>query len=201
MPIHIGSFALPSIETKKEAWQIGTRETAGGYVYPLPRTQLRPLARDAFAWTWKVDRFPSVKTADPSAKEADDYAVRVGILIRGNGEASMPGDLEKVASKLQDKVSYVLFYSACDRKELLRRCFKNPFSDRVINCLIPAGGKPTPVRVFPLDDLKSVISISSEVEARLSAIGIWIFADSDNSKSESQATLAQLRIEDRREGK
>lgn len=196
-PVPIGSFALPTVQTSKSGWEIQTAGTAGGFLYPFGADRVRALSDLNLSWSWKVHRFPTLAKTDVNEKDADDFALRVGVLIGGDGEASLPKDFEKAVRGLNDKVSYVLFYSATDRKEYAGKCFKSPFSNRVVNCLKSAGLEPSSVRVTPLSDLVSVLPVSPSLQGRLVATGIWVFADSDNSKSTSQATLSHLEVEEK----
>ena len=196
-PVPVGSFALPSIQSSKNGWQIQTAGTAGGFLYPFGADRVRALSDLNLSWSWKVDLFPTLAKTDVNEKDADDFALRVGLVIGGDGEASLPKDFDKAVHGLKDKVSYVLFYSATDRKEYAGKCFKSPFSNRVVNCLKMAGRDLNSVRVTPLSDLLSVLPVSPSLQGRLIATGIWVFADSDNSKSASQATLSQLKVEER----
>ncbi len=182
------------MHSENSGWEIRTKGTAGGFTYLLSQNQRSPLSEVEVVWNWSVDRFPNPSEASPLDKEADDYALRVGVLIRGDGEVKLPDSLKDAVRNLGGNVSYVVFYSATNKKDWSGKCLLNPFSERVINCLRLAGKKLSEVRAFPLTDLQSVIPLKSLASSRLESIGLWVFADSDNSKSESQAHLQHLKI-------
>lgn len=190
----MGSSELPEVHSKNSGWEIRTKGTAGGFTHLLSQNARSPLSDVELVWDWSVGRFPNPVGASPSDKEADDYALRVGILIRGDGEVKLPDSLKEAVLNLGGKVSYVVFYSATNKKDWAGKCLPNPYSERVINCFRLARKTFSQVRAFPLTDLESVIPLKSEASTRLESIGLWVFADSDNSKSESRAHLQHLKI-------
>ncbi len=190
----MGTLDLPSIQSASGGWKVETEGAAGGYAYLLPEKERRRLVETNLLWSWSVDQFPVTRATSPSDKAADDYALRIGLLIRGNGELQMPQSLAEAALKSVGKISYILFYSATERPDWNNRCFRNPYNDRVFNCLRLASGKRSEVRPSPYSDLSTVLSLSDESLSKLEAAGIWIFADSDNSKTKSKARLYDLKV-------
>ena len=192
-PIPINSMTLPKFESAEKTWKITTKENAGGMAWVFPKRE--HFDNPAIYWTWKVEQFPEVSTYSPLRKKGDDYALRVGTLISGDKEMDLPPELAKVAQKFSLKLSYIVFYLATDRKEWEGRCEPNPFSDRVLNCFRITGKKFTDRTERPLQDLSKALNLSPTVQSKLSVAGLWVFADSDNSKSQSVSYLKDLKVE------
>lgn len=193
-PVRIGSLELPAFQSDDSVWQVSTKATAGGFAYFLPEAERAALSAVTLSWSWRVDRFPTARGDSPEKKAADDYALRVGVLILGDGEAKLSAEFKDATRNLGAKISYVVFYSATDKKDWAGKCFPNPYSERVINCLRMAKQDFSEVLAHPLLDLESVIPISLETRAKLRSAGVWIFADSDNSKTETVASLRGLKF-------
>lgn len=189
----MGNTDFPLIQSAIDGWKVETKAGAGGYAYLFPENERKRLADTNLLWSWSVKEFPQTKAVTPLDKGADDYALRVGLLVRGNGEVQMPPALKEAARKC-GIVSYVLFYSATDKRDLANQCFKNPFNDRVVDCLEFASEQRSEVKSSPLLDLSGVLTLSKDDLSKLEVVGVWIFADSDNSKSTSKAHLYQLRL-------
>jgi len=49
-------------------------------------------------------------------------------------------------------------------------------------------------KAAPFQDLKKQASLSDEQMKKLKLFGVWIFADSDNSDSSSNAYLAEIKL-------
>lgn len=189
----MGNIEFPSIQPKIDGWKVETKAGAGGYAYLFSEKERRRLTDANLLWSWSVEEFPQTKAASPLEKATDDYALRVGLLVRGDGEVQVPPTLQEAARKCGG-VSYVLFYSATHKRDLVNQCFKNPFNERVVDCLKFADGKQSGVKSSPLSDLSRALSLPSDTLSKLEVIGVWIFADSDNSKSKSKAHLYKLRF-------
>ncbi len=65
-------------------------------------------------------------------------------------------------------------------------CALSPYSDRIVNCLLPANHS---LRSFDKEPLKDLIRITKTSIEDLKVIGAWVFSDSDNLKSQCKATL------------
>lgn len=190
----MGTLDLPLFQPENGGWKIETAATAGGYAYLFPEKERKRLTETNLLWTWSIAQFPVTKAASPLDKAADDYALRVGLLVRGDGEVQMPPNLQEASRRIGGNISYVLFYSATDRRDWADQCFRNPYNDRVVDCLKLADRKRSDIRPLPFSDLSKALSLPNEILSKLEVVGVWIFADSDNSKTRSKAHLYQLSV-------
>jgi hypothetical protein len=177
-------------ETKQE-WTISTKDSAGGYVYLLPDVETGDIS-----WEWSVQKFPSARPVFPFDKKNDDYAVRVGVLFWSGGKSlSLPSSMEKILEAKKLVVSHALLYGAVSETSSDLRCGSSPYQDRIVYCPKPARTEITKTTVSPIRDIADALHLDDVEKKRLRIVGFWVFADSDNSSSESVATLRNLEIE------
>ncbi len=179
---------LPAVTETNSTWKITSDHSAGGYFYELPKEN----PRTVISWQWKVDTFPSVTPRKPFDKASDDYPLRVGIVLT-NGDDNIrvpPG----IKTKELPKISYVAFYVASNLPEKECACDTSAYNKYILTCQVPVGKEITRVKKQPIEETARHFHLEGEKRA-LKALGIWIFADSDNSKSKSDATLGRLEME------
>ena len=194
VPVPIGSQPLPQVESLGGGWRIQTQGNAGGWAFLLPQP-IGPQAK--LAWEWKVAQFPSAQTQFPFEKGSDDYAIRVGALLtNGSDEIRAPQAMKKLLQDHQVKLSYVVFYSATrSAPPTEKRCGLSPYSDQIVYCLIEVGPQVSKSQVQPIEEAIQAFKLPSTQRAKLKLLGLWLFADSDNTKSSSKAELSGLKVE------
>lgn len=75
------------------------------------------------------------------------------------------------------------------------KCTRSPFHDAFMNCFVPLEVKAKQsVTVLPIPDIQSAWMLNRMELESLQIIGIWIFADSDNSESKSKAWIENIRF-------
>jgi hypothetical protein len=194
VPVRMGPLPFPSFVEKQSGWEIQTEASAGGQAYCIPPGRRLPLAHTQLQWEWKVDEFPVTSATSPLEKKSDDFALRVGLLLSGDGAVALPPDLAKLADKLSAEVSYVVFYATTNNEAWANRCTINPFSKRVLNCLVLAGPQLSKGRANPHTDVQTALGLPTEKISKLQAVGLWIFADSDNSKTKSKGFIKNIQL-------
>ncbi|MGE0633451.1 MAG: hypothetical protein AB7O96_13650 [Pseudobdellovibrionaceae bacterium] len=187
-PVQINSHPMPIVTDENSAWKIVTKDGAGGYAYIFNDGESATQA----SWDWKVTKFPKVEVKLPFLKQSDDFAVRIGFLIEGESASiSIPSQIEKLF-KSKKKISNIIFYQPIPRTDQNREaCGLSPYQKEILYCLKFAKGEFETKKATPLEDLGKHIALRSK---NLKIIGIWIFSDSDNSHSESEAYLKNLKM-------
>lgn len=184
-----------TIITDGGRWNVSTKNSAGGYAYLFPNPTTIGASGVRVSWRWQVRKFPRMTSILPFHKTNDDYALRIGILVaNGSGNIRVPPSIQGLLNARQSKLSYVLFYCAKPLTQEGDSCGKNPYNDRILNCLRPATDQSMDISVAPLEDLARTFQLSYEQAQKLQIIGVWIFADSDNTRSESDADLESIRV-------
>ena len=195
--VPIGKMPLPNIKEHQGVWEIATNGNAGGIAYLLPEKTRNETHAPVLSWTWNVEKFPAVRDKSPLSKDGDDYAIRVGALVSGDRAMRIPTDLAKIVEPLGIMISYVVFYSATDRESWTNRCAVSPYSERIITCFRSVGAKLSSQTEAPLKDLGNTLSLQPSERSKLGLVGVWIFADSDNSKSSSLSHLGNISVDGR----
>jgi len=133
--------------------------------------------------------------SDAKNKKNDDYAMRVGVLFSdGVRSMTMPEGLKVQITQKGHALSHVVFYCAAPLGDSGGECIHNPYSDSVVNCLKSAGATKKKENVFPVSDLRKNIAASDLDASKLKIIGLWLFADSDNVESDSDAWVSELKF-------
>ncbi|MBC7693803.1 MAG: DUF3047 domain-containing protein [Methylotenera sp.] len=195
---------FPVITEMKNAWRLQSTHSAGGYVYWLPEP-LRVTDENGgnlkqvfeATWKWKVLRLPKTQPKIPVTKNNDDFAVRVGFLWSDgkNRLSAMDGVQKKL--KVRHEVSEVLLYNAVADVDPTHSCGASPYDAKILYCLLPSTPQMQEVQVFPLGDLLKSLEPEAkrEIAVRpLSLIGLWVFSDSDDSKSSAESQLMDLTV-------
>jgi len=191
-PIPIKS-TLPKVVGTDSSWQVTTNNSAGGFFYKLTAPAEGDFSK--ISWKWRVDKFPTVTPKAPFTKDTDDYALRVGVVFSNHKKnIKLHSEIEKAVGS-EAKVSYVVFYNASSLASSECVCEKSPYNDYILNCQIPVQKEFSNVERSPVVDLIKGFKVGAEESKKIRVVGIWIFADSDNSHSESEAYLANLRVE------
>jgi len=179
---------------RENAWEISTNNSAGGYAHLFPEPIEKKGKDLQVTWSWSTQVFPKINSKNLFQKDGDDFPLRIGVLLSGGGsEISVPMDLKKTLDSRNYRVSHIMFYSAAqlDQKSPIEG--KSPYSSKIAYQLIPNSDASQLTAVNPFADVKRLFKFDSEKLESLKIIGLWIFADSDNSRSSSLATLENLR--------
>ena len=192
--VNLPSKEIPIVTAVDGGFRLTTRHSAGGFAYLL-QNPIEVTDEMKLSWQWMISRFPSTIISKAVDKNNDDYALRVGVLFSdGKRTMTMPPSLKDQLSKNGRNLSYVVFYCATPESEPVPTCIQNPFSSNVLNCLKRAGTTKKQESVFPGLDLKRSMALSGQETSQLKIIGLWLFADSDNAASESDAWVSQLEL-------
>lgn len=193
-PVPINSGPLPQISSAKNEWTIETNKTAGGYVYLLP--EKISLASTRINWDWKVLKYPEVKVSIPFQRKNDDFAIRLGVLVEGTKSViDIPKSMSNSLDSKKYKLSYIVFYSAA--QEGGEQCDRSPYQNHILYSLKQGSSEWSGVSASPSADLSRQFHLSDSEIKNLKIIGVWLFADSDNSKSQSQGFIRNIRIEEK----
>ncbi|MCB0404637.1 MAG: DUF3047 domain-containing protein [Bdellovibrionales bacterium] len=179
----------PKLSESNRQLTIETENAAGGYVYIFPK----PVAIEAntrLGWKWAISKFPQKEIRLPLKKSTDDFAVRIGVLLSdGTSRISLPGNLQKALPKSLP-LSYVLFYCATPQEDPKMVCEVSPYHKNFVNCMKKASQNKESIAELPLRDLASAKNLGKK--PNLKAVGLWLFADSDNLKTRSEAQVSDL---------
>jgi hypothetical protein len=193
LPVEI--HGLPEIREAADQWLIKSDKTAGGYVYLLPKAN-RPTETSMTAlWKWKVSQFPNTRPSLPFDKKSDDYALRVGFLFHGPEKPlPLPTPFQKLLAEKNETVTAVLLYNAVTAPLGKGLCGPSPYHERIVYCIQGATSDYSEVSRQPFADLKIVAKESRPAGEHTELIGLWVFADSDDSSSWSEGSLRDLQI-------
>lgn len=196
--IPIGSQKLPSVAVNDGQWGITTNGNAGGYAHFFDPNTLANVPKE-LRWSWRVIEFPKVNPEIPFQKKTDDYALRVGALVSIPGNPiQLPQSLKKKLPANQVPPSFVVFYGAVrsthKQEKSTDRCAPSPYNARILHCLIGAHATFENMTRSPLEDAARHLNSPDFSQAKARFIGLWIFADSDNSQSSSQALIKELSV-------
>ncbi len=195
-PVQINTYSMPVVTDESSTWKIVSKNGAGGYAYIFKESfDKEPLIRAS--WDWTVTKFPNVEIKLPFSKQNDDFAVRVGFLISGGSNSiSIPDSIEKLFGTEKKKIANIVFYQAIpSTKGNQESCGESPYQKGITYCLRFATADFESQKVKPTDDV--IKNKDSSAASNLKIIGLWIFSDSDNSHSESEAYLRNLKLEQR----
>jgi hypothetical protein len=197
--VPISGKAMPELRGVNQTWTLKTRGSAGGYVHFLEKPITLESGYVSISWEWMVRKFPRTRPVLPFVKSEDDYAIRIGALI-SDGEKQIPvhGDFKKILEERKQTVAFVLFYCAVPIEQMKffekSSCGSSPYHDHVANCVLPAGEPWSKNAVSPFKDAMGSFQVSDSQRKKLTLIGFWIFADSDNSNSDSEAELKPISV-------
>ncbi|MEZ4752180.1 MAG: DUF3047 domain-containing protein [Bdellovibrionota bacterium] len=192
LPNAVHFKGTPKLSLEGKAFRIETVEAAGGYIYLLPEPVTLTKEKGQFRWKWSVQRFPQKVLRLPLTKKTDDFAVRIGLLLSdGTSKISLPSTLQAKLNPAHP-LSYVLFYCASPQKETTPVCEQSPYQGNFVNCMKRASGTRESNERFPWRDLASVEKV--EASTSLQVIGVWLFADSDNNGTRSEAHVSGMEL-------
>lgn len=179
----------PTLKENNKQLVIETQNASGGYVHlfsePIPIG-----ANTRLDWKWAIAKFPQEVMQLPLKKSTDDFAVRIGLLLSdGTSRISLPGGLQKSLPR-DEPLSYVLFYCATPQVDPKMVCELSPYHKSFVNCMKRASPKTERNSGFPLRDLISAKNLGPKPS--LKVLGLWLFADSDNLETRSEASVSEL---------
>ena len=194
-PVHVNTHPMPVVTEEKSTWKIVSRDGAGGYAFIFKEAFDKDQLIQA-SWDWKVTRFPNVEIRLPFSKQNDDFALRVGFLISGGSTSiTIPDSIEKLFGTEKKKISNIIFYQAIrSTKGNQEACGESPYQKGITYCLRFANTEFETLKVKPTSDL--IKNQKPNLPNNLKVVGLWIFSDSDNSHSESEAYLKNLKMEE-----
>lgn len=179
----------PDYEFIKQGIQIESDDDLGGYAYKLSRP-IELSQKTKVRIEWNVKKYPNVTPRKPFVKKQDDYPVRVGLILSGGVKAKIPSSVTKRLPFKQD-ISNIVYYGPAKSKEKKElQCGNSPHNDYAVYCAILAPEGENKVEDQPLIRLQEVKSLNYPTKL----LGIWIFADTDDSESESKVLLKKIEI-------
>lgn len=194
-PVPIGSQKLPEVNSTGGECGIKTDRNAGGFACLLPESTDPSSHSVRLSWEWRVSTFPKTAPKIPFEKSSDDYALRVGALLSDSEEGiKVPRRIEELLKEKGLKLSYVVFYCAVPALPDGPVCAISPYNDHIVNCLVGADSKYKRVAASPIDDAMKYFKLPESEKRLLKVIGLWLFADSDNSHSSSDASFKKVEI-------
>lgn len=193
-PVQVNSHPMPVVTNENSTWKIVSKDGAGGYAYIFKESLSREQVTQA-SWDWKVTKFPNVEIKLPFLKQNDDFAVRVGFLISGGSTSiSIPRSIEKLFGTARKQISNIIFYQAIrSTKGNQETCGESPYQKGITYCLRFADAEFKTQTIKPINDV--IKTPNPNPANNLKVVGLWIFSDSDNSHSESEAHLRNLKLE------
>ena len=193
--VPIGSQRIPDLIANEKEWRVKTEGNAGGFAYLTPQSTDSASRLVQVHWDWRVETFPRAAPKIPFEKSTDDYALRVGVLLSdGEERVNVPRNIKDLLKAKDLNLSYVVFYCAVASVPNGQACAISPYNDHIVNCLVGADSKYRRIEEFPVEDAIKYFKLSENEGKRLRPIGLWIFADSDNSRSSSVAGLRALEV-------
>ncbi|MEC9283659.1 MAG: hypothetical protein VX642_13190 [Bdellovibrionota bacterium] len=180
--------AAPDYSSDKKSITIESDDDLGGYFYPL-KTPIKIDSETKLAFSFQVKRFPKVNIKLPFDKKNDDYPVRLGLVIGGGKEAEIPSAV-KSRLNLSSAISNVLYFGPAQTKETKVFCGNSPHNDYAIYCVLPSDLTKKNFELEILEQLKKVKKINYSA----SLLGVWIFADTDDSESKSSVKINKIEI-------
>lgn len=191
IPTEMPSRSMPIVKADGASWTLTSKDSAGGLSYILESSITTDFET---SFSWSVATHPKVDFNKPNLKKNDDYALRIGFLFSGGKEdLKMPPKFKAALEKLKVKVSNVLFYCSAP-ESISSSCSKSPYGDQMANCLIPVGPLEKRSNFHPKVDLQKTLNLDEASIRKLSLVGLWVFADSDNSESSSEGTLFHINV-------
>ncbi|MAF91455.1 MAG: hypothetical protein CL674_09300 [Bdellovibrionaceae bacterium] len=180
--------AAPDYTSDKKSIFINSEDDLGGYFYRLDKEI--PLSSDSkVKFQYQVQQFPKVSIKLPFDKKNDDYPVRLGLVIGGGEEADIPSAV-KSRLGLSTKISNVLYFAPAKVSEKNIFCGDSPHNNYAIYCVLPSDLSQ---KEFELDVLKYLKQVKN-LDYSASLLGLWIFADTDDSESKSSVKINNIEI-------
>jgi hypothetical protein len=138
---------------------------------------------------WEVKRFPKVLPELPFNKKQDDYPLRVGLILGGGAAANIP-DAVKKKLPFKQHISNIVYYGPVTEKVSKKEiyCGDSPHNDYAVYCAVPSPLNKLEVSFSPLEDLKA----TKKVTYKPKLLGLWLFADTDDSESKSEIILHKI---------
>ena len=180
----------PDFTQEGKSLRVATDDDVGGYFFPLSEPRLIT-DKTRVMVNIKVDKFPKVKPVIPYDKKQDDYALRIGLVVGGGPEAKLPSAV-KSRLKLKYPVSNMLYLNITDAKFTGEACGKSPHNDYSVYCGLSSDLKGGEIHYPVLAPLKRIKKI--DYQGKL--LGVWLFADTDDSDSESNILIRSIKIND-----
>ena len=167
--------------------RIDVRNSAGPLVFKLPKT----LNVIGLRWTGKIHDFPNLPSGiRQGEKGADDYAIRIGLVLEGKKRPSFAEKLfapqwVKTLFSLAPEgsgIDRILFLSVGQQEAMLGRERIHPLSDFLEE-------KVEWVRAEP-----GKIDVSASFEDPLPTLAVWISSDGDDTKSKFTVQITSLTL-------
>ena len=198
-PFNIELKGSPQFTPEGRSLRIITESEAGGVAYFLKEPVQVGESDCILRWKWKVDDFPAAKPSFPLSKADADFPLRVGLLLSdGEWRIPLPRKFRKAVDRKGFALSRVLFYSAVRAENTAGQggqCGPSPYHDKFLICTLPASGTEQSMEVKIGRDLKRGFALDADKIRELRIFGIWLFADSDNSKSRSSAVVSDIQFD------
>lgn len=178
----------PNYKFQNKTIQIISDDDLGGYAHRF-KTPIDLSEAVELKLKWQVKKFPSVLPELPFKKKQDDYPLRVGLILGGGSPAKIP-DAVKKRLPFKQQISHIVYYgpvtSKVSKKD--KYCGNSPHNDYAVYCAVPSSLKSQEFSFKPLVDLKEVKTIKYKPKL----MGLWLFADTDDSESESEIILKAI---------
>lgn len=180
----------PDYSFKNSQITIESDDDLGGYAHKL--SESIPInEKSKIVVKWQVDKYPKVTPQLPFDKKNDDYPVRIGLIISGGPKAEIPKSVLK-RLPFKKEISNIIYYGPIKQHKLSNYfCGESPHNSYAVYCAVPGTKRDKEFTAFPYRDLKSVKKSKYKAEI----LGVWLFADTDDSESESKVTLKSIKIQ------
>lgn len=180
----------PDYNFKNQKIHIVSDDDLGGYAHRFKEPIELTDSLRVFL-SWQVKKFPKVKPEIPFTKKQDDYPLRVGLILGGGKPAEIPEAVKK-RLPFKEQISHIVYYGPVTQKVSKKEkyCGNSPHNSYAVYCAVPSALSSQNFTFEPFADLKEVKSVKYKPKL----MGLWLFADTDDSESESEITLKKIEI-------
>ncbi len=187
----VKSLPLPAVSVQPGSiWSLSTQGNAGGYAWRLPKPVVWS-AVERVSWRWKAQRHPDPRNTGLIGlfkPLADDAAVRVGFVF-DSGASNLPLPEAWKTETDRDNISHVIFHNLVSQHHK-PSCSSSPLTRHITYRNVPhAESTRFALHQETPESISTCLPAAEALSETSRLIGIWVFADSDDSRSQSKAAL------------
>ncbi|MFK8138934.1 MAG: hypothetical protein AB8E15_11275 [Bdellovibrionales bacterium] len=172
--------------------QISNDSAVGGYFYKLPKP-IEIGSLEFIQLKAQIDKFPKVKINMPFQKKQDDYAFRLGLMLSDGRNSSIPSFVQSKIGR-QFPVTKMIYFQFASLDGEIEMCGKSPHNSFSIYCVLNTSEGKEFLLNLNLEN-KALKVLKNRKKLRL--VGLWLFSDTDDSGSKSNAVVRKISIKTR----